>query len=155
MEDFGLDLSGGGGPVAYCLSVLEDNGPEDTVAAVGAVNVVGMDGQMAALVTNQVFIVRREEVNASAPESPCATAFVEEEDEFLPAQLNQFRSKGIYSFPAVADVEATPPHEVFQGSGAVAAEVGSGELGQGFFFADWVDLWQFVGSNGIAVLHRK
>ena len=42
-----MDFAGGEGPVANGLAVLEDDGPEDAVAAVGAVHVVGLHGQVA------------------------------------------------------------------------------------------------------------
>ncbi len=47
MKEFSLDFAGGEGPVANGVAVLEDDGPEDAVAAVGAVHVVGLHGQVA------------------------------------------------------------------------------------------------------------
>ncbi len=133
MKYLRLYFTTSGGPIANNFAVLEDNRPENAVAAVGAVHVVGMDGQLAALVTNKVFVVGREEVNVSAPESAGAAILVAEESKPFPAFLYEFVPDGIESIPTISDVEATPPYEVFQGGRAVAAEVGSGQFGQGFF----------------------
>ena len=57
IEHFGPDFAGGCGPVTHRLSILEDHRPEDPVAAVCAVHMVGMDGKMPAFVSYQVFII--------------------------------------------------------------------------------------------------
>lgn len=69
MEDRCLDFAAGGGPVAYGLSVLENDRPEDAVAAMNSMNMVWVKCDVATLVTNQVFVIGRKEVNAAAPES--------------------------------------------------------------------------------------
>ena len=140
MEHLGLDFAAGGGPVADDFAILENHGPEDAFLVVGMMAVVGVEGHMAALVADEVFVVGREEVNASVPESPCTAVLVAVEGESLPALLYEFILDGLHSLPAVADVQSGPPHEVFHCGGTVAAEVGSGELGQGFFLGDWFGL---------------
>ena len=85
MKEFSLDFAGGEGPVANGLAVLEDDGPEDAVAAVGAVHVVGVNGQVEALVGDKVFVVGREQGDGAAAEAEGAAVLVAEELKAFPA----------------------------------------------------------------------
>ena len=56
-EIIGPDFAIGSRPVTHDLTVLEDDGPEDAVATVGAVHVVRMHRHVTTFVPDQVFIV--------------------------------------------------------------------------------------------------
>ena len=69
MEDIRPDDSVGEGPVTDDLSVRQDHRPEDAPLIMGLVPVVGMQGNMAALVADEVFIIGWKKVQATTSES--------------------------------------------------------------------------------------
>ena len=155
VKDFGPDFSAGDGPVADDLAVEEDDGPEDAGVVVGAVGVVGVEYDVAAFVSDEVFVVGGQEGDGAAAEAAGAAVLMAEEAEAFPALFDEFALDGVHCGFAVADVQSGPPHEVFQGGGAVAAEILSCQPGQGFVPGDGILPGQFVIHQGVAVLHRE
>ena len=133
MENVGADRAGGSAPVADDLAVKQEDGPEDAAVVVGAVTVVGMEGQLAALVADKVFVVGGEQVHEAAAKSSGAPVLMPEKLEALPTLPDELCADGIHALLAGVDAEAAPPGEVLQGGGAVAAEVFPGQQGEGFF----------------------
>lgn len=87
------NLSGGGTPVADHFTVQKDDRPEDATVVVGLVAMIGMKDNLAALVTDQVFVVRRKKMHAAAAETPGARVAVQDEVEAFPMLMNQFTSQ--------------------------------------------------------------
>ena len=92
-----------------------------------------MEGDVPALVADEVFIVRREQMYAAAAESAGAAIPVKEQVDAFPPFPDQFRAEGSHALPAIVDPEAAPPGEVFQAGGTVAAEILPGQQRKGFF----------------------
>ena len=89
VEDFRGDFAGGGVPIADDFTVLEEHRPEDTAVVVGAVAVVGMEGDVAAFVADEVFVVRRKKMRATASESADSAVLMKVKIQTFPALANQ------------------------------------------------------------------
>ena len=89
---------------------------------------VGVQGDVAALVADEIFIVSGEEVDASAAESSGAGVLVEEEVQPLPMLLYEPVSDGFDSHFAFTRIQAAPPDEVFESGRGVAPEIAVGKL---------------------------
>ena len=155
VEDFHLGLAAGRGPVAHDLAVQQHHRPEDAAVVVGVVAMVRVDGDVAALVADQVFVVGWKEGDGAAAESARAAVPVTPESEPAPAVPDEFVAEGVHAAAAVADAQAAPPDEVLEGGGAVAAEVFARQQGQGFLPREGTALREFVGCQGVTVLHRE
>ena len=103
-EGDGADGAALGRPVAGHFAVLEDDVPEGAGVVVGFVAVVGVEGDVAALVADQVFVVGGEQVDAAAAEAAGATVAAQIEVLALPALPDPFPGGQVQSPPAVADV---------------------------------------------------
>ena len=119
-----------------------------------AVTMVGMEGYVAALVSDQVFVVWREQMHAAASEPSGPAGAVEVEDKAFPSLLKQFISKDGYALTAVIDSKAAPPGEVLEGGGAVAPEVFPGQKGQGILPGNGPRLRKFPRYQCIAFFQR-
>lgn len=75
-EDVTYDSASGGAPVSDHGSVHQDDRPEDTVAAVGAVGHVRLENKMAALIANQVLVIRGEESHRAVAEASGSAVLV-------------------------------------------------------------------------------
>ena len=63
------DLSGRGTPVADNFAVQKDDRPEDAPVVMGLVAMVRVKDDLAAFIANQVFVVGRKKVHATASET--------------------------------------------------------------------------------------
>ena len=79
VKDLGLDFAAGDGPVAYYFAVQEDDGPEVAGAVVCAVGMVGVEGDVAALVADEVFVVGGQQGYGAAAQSADAAVLMAEE----------------------------------------------------------------------------
>ena len=149
-----MEFATGEGPVANGVAVLEDDGPEDAVATVGTVHKLRGHGQVAALVANEVFVVRRKEGDGSAAETAGAAILVAEQLQPFPAVFDEFAPNGVQGLSAVPDVQATPPDKVLQRGRAMAAEVGSRQLDKGFLPGEGRLRRELIGHKGIGRLLR-
>ena len=146
-----------GGSFCCAPRSVNDDGqqrPENAVAAVGTAHVLRTDGQMAALVSDQVFVVRGQKRKRSAAESAGSAIPVAEKDEPIPTFLDKLVADGVYSPPAVADIQAAPPYKIFQGGGAMALEIAACQFGQGLLFGDRCHLRKLFCSKRIGRLLR-
>lgn len=87
------NISGGDTPITDHFAVQKDDRPEDATVVVGLVAMIRMKDNLAALVTDQVFVVRRKKMYATAAETPGAGVAVQDEVEAFPMLMNQFTSQ--------------------------------------------------------------
>ena len=127
------NISGGDTPITDHFAVQKDDRPEDATVVMCLVAMVRMKDDLAALITDQILIVRRKKMHATAAETPGAGVAVQDEFEAFPMLMNQFISKQGYSQTAIVESKAAPPCEILDSGGAVATEVLPGQQGQGFF----------------------
>ena len=123
LEYFKAAVLGGRGPVADDLAVKGDDGLEYSVVTVGFVGMLGRKDDVTALVADEIFIIRRDQMNRSGAESSGAAGFVNIELTAFPRFLNEFFTNDFDSFLTVADIQAGPPEEVLERGRRVASEI--------------------------------
>lgn len=75
---------------------------------------LGRKDDITALVADEIFIIRRDQMNRSRAESSGAAGFVNIELTAFPRFLNEFVTNDFDSFLTVADIQAGPPEEVLE-----------------------------------------
>ena len=76
LEDLEATVLGGRGPVADNLAVKGDDGLEYSVVAVGFMGMLGRKDYVTALVADEIFIIRSDEIDCSGAETSAAAGFV-------------------------------------------------------------------------------
>ena len=128
-----------GGPVAGHLAVQETDGPERAALVVRTVPVLRRKHDIAALVTDEVFVEGRQQDAAVFPESPRAGVVREEELPSTPALRMEPVAQQGDAPPAVVEAQAAPPREVLQRRRLAVAEVFAGKSHQDFVALDLDD----------------
>lgn len=127
------NISGGDTPITDHFSVDKDNGPENTAIVMGAMAMVGMQGNVTALISDQVLVIWRKQMHASMSEPPGTAITMKKENTAFPTFLDKFVSKQGYSQTAIVESKAAPPREILDSGGAMTPIVFPGQDGQGFF----------------------
>lgn len=154
LEYFKAAVLGGRGPVADDLAVKGDDGLEYSVVAVGFAGMLGRKDDITALVADEIFIIRRDQMNRSRAESSGAAGFVNIELTAFPRFLNEFVTNDFDSFLTVADIQAGPPEEVLERGRRVASEIFPGKHSQGILSRDIQRISNLLTHKGIGVFHR-
>ena len=154
LEYFKAAGLGGGGPVADDLAVKGDYGLEYSVVAVGFAGMLGRKDDVTALVADEIFIVRCDQVNRSGAETSGAAGFVNIELTASPSIFNQFTTNNFDRFLTVADIQAGPPEEVLERGRRVASEIFPGKHSQGILSRDIQRISNLLTHKGIGAFHR-
>ena len=111
------------GPVATDNPVKRDDGLEDAAVVMGAVPVVRVKDYVTALVTYEVFVVRRNEEVITFPEPAGAAVRGEIKLPPPPPFCVDVISKEFNSAAAVVEAKPAPPRKVLQRCGLAASEI--------------------------------
>lgn len=155
LEYFKAAGLGGRRPVANDLAVKGDYGLEYSVVAVGFAGMLERKDDVTALVADEIFIIRRDQMNRSRAESSGAAGFVNIELTALPRFLNEFVTNDFDSFLTVADIQAGPPEEVLERGRRVASEIFPGKHSQGILSRDIQRISNLLTHKGIGAFHRE
>ena len=110
-------------PVAAHPAVLEDDRIEQTRTVVGPVALVRIQDDIAALVADEILVVRRQEDKPALPEAPGTAVCVNMKGSPGNAFRMQFASQQVHCPTAVGDSQPGPPDEVLEGCRRMAPEI--------------------------------